>query len=38
MFPIKGLEVGKKYTVEIETTWEDGTVSAKKSKLEFILD
>ena len=38
MFPIKGLEAGKKYTVEIETIWEDGTVSAKKSKLEFTLD
>lgn len=37
MFPIAGLNPDKNYVVEVETTWEDGTVSEKRSKLEFTL-
>lgn len=37
MFPITGLKVGQEYTVDIETTWEDGTVSEKKANKKFTL-
>jgi len=38
MFPISGLEPGREYTVEVETTWEDGTVSRQKASREFTLE
>jgi hypothetical protein len=37
MFPLTGLKPNEKYAAEVETTWEDATVSKKKSKLEFTL-
>lgn len=37
-FPIAGLNPNEKYIAEVETTWEDATVSQKKSKLEFTLE
>ena len=38
MFPLAGLDKEAKHTVEVETTWEDGTVSEKKTKIEFTMD
>jgi hypothetical protein len=37
MFPLTGLKPGEKHTAEVETTWEDATVSPQKAKLEFTL-
>ena len=37
-FPISKLTPGQKYTVEVETTWEDSTVSKNRSKLEFKME
>lgn len=38
MFPLSGLEPGVEYTVEVETTWEDGTVSKERARRQFTLD
>ena len=37
MFPMTGLETGREYTLEVETTWEDGTVSGQKAETTFTL-
>jgi hypothetical protein len=37
-FPLRGLEPRENYTVEVETVWEDGTVSQNKAKLKFSVE
>ncbi|NQU44785.1 alpha-galactosidase [bacterium] len=38
MFPLSGLDPDLEYTAEVESTWEDGSVSGGKASIEFFLN